>query len=671
MEGGWAARAARNKSMKRRLLTGILLTLALCCLCVFAMAETSPLKVSMELSTSKFTEPKSITVSIQVSNVGEGDMPGPCTLYYPNGKQVEEFGSPTLAVGASKSWSGTWKVTQAQLDAGKITFKLKYPMYNDQGELINKSYSFSKKITYEGAVATLEINRTIAPTTARKGQEVTVTYDVVNSGNVDVTDVSIKENSSISSKAGTIAKVAAGSKESYTFKVTMGTKNLTSQATITYKADGKTQTTKKEAATIKYGQVNITAALKADKKGGAVGDTAKLTLTLKNTGKVDYQNVTVTDPTLGEVFSGETVAAGKTLTLEKEVAITQTTDYQFTVKAQTANGAEVETATGRVTVTAVDPAQVITLSVEATADRNVVYVMPGTVRFTVSVTNQSSVDVSSVGVYAVDTLLYTFPKIPAGETRSFTRDTSISMAGQFAFNARCKDQLNETVTFMSNTVPVSFETPTAVPTEAPIVTPPKPVHEELPTDDGLPGYLDGLQSLLNVLKWLFMVLAVAGLALLAVGLVRRNQAKRESDAAMDHLERGSYRDYSQPAQQQERKPAPKEEQPVTRPIGEDALGEDLADVENDGGQQGDIMAETLAKLYPCRREAADASLTVDVEQEPEQDVPEEAAQTVEEMAAEEQASAEEQTPAESAPTEPTTAQSYTHRRRRRTDGEIR
>ena len=168
-----------------------------------------------------------------------------------------------------------------------------------------------------------------------------------------------------------------------------------------------------------------------------------------------------------------------------------------------------------------------------------------------------------------------------------------------------------------------------------------------------------------------MVLAVAGLALLAVGLVRRNQAKRESDAAMDHLERGSYRDYSQPAQQQERKPAPKEEQPVTRPIGEDALGEDLADVENDGGQQGDIMAETLAKLYPRRREAADASLTVDVEQEPEQDVPEEAAQTVEEMAAEEQASAEEQTPAESAPTEPTTAQSYTHRRRRRTDGEIR
>ena len=110
---------------------------------------------------------------------------------------------------------------------------------------------------------------------------------------------------------------------------------------------------------------------------------------------------------------------------------------------------------------------------------------------------------------------------------------------------------------------------------------------------------------------------------------------------------------------------------MTRPIGEDALGEDLADVENDGGQQGDIMAETLAKLYPRRREAADASLTVDVEQEPEQDVPEEAAQTAEEMAAEEQASAEEQTPAESAPTEPTTAQSYTHRRRRRTDGEIR
>ncbi len=634
----------------------LLVVAALLCLCAAASADNSPLKVSMELSSNSFTEPKTITVSIQVTNTGEGDMPGACTLYYPNGKQVEDFGAPVLSVGTSKSWSGTWKVTQAQLEAGKITFKLKYPVYNDAGELVNKSYSFSKKITYEGATASLEINRTITPATAQKGQEVTITYDVVNSGNVDVTNVTIKENSSISSKSGTISKVAAGTKESYTFTVKMGTKNLTSQPTITYKVSGKTQTVKKDAATIKYGQVYMSASLAADKKGGVPGDMVTLTLKIKNSGKEDYQNVSVSDATLGEIFSGQTVKAGETLTLEKQITIDQTTDYQFTVKGQTSDGTDAETSSGRVTVTAADPAKVITLDVQAVADRSVVYTMPGTVRFTVSVTNNSAIDVSKVNVYAVDTLLYTFPTIAAGETRSFVRDVNISMAGQFAFNARCVDQLNETVTFTSNVVPITYETPTAVPTEAPIVTPPAPVHEEIPTTDGLPSIVDGVQSALNVIKWICIVLAVAGGALLIVAAVRRAQLKHESDQAVDHLELGSYRDYSQPAEEtEEKKSAGKAEEPVTRPIGEDAEEADAESAETDEeekpvAEEGDIMAETLARLYPNRKQAADADLTID-EDVPEEDVPEE----------EEPAAA----PAES--NEPATADSYARRRRRRTE----
>ena len=77
-----------------------------------ALAANNSLKFNMELSSSKFTEPKTITVSITVSNAGESDLPGPVTLYYPSGKQVEEFGSPTLTAGSSKNWSGPWSVTQ-------------------------------------------------------------------------------------------------------------------------------------------------------------------------------------------------------------------------------------------------------------------------------------------------------------------------------------------------------------------------------------------------------------------------------------------------------------------------------------------------------------------------------------------------------------------------------
>ncbi|MBR4081871.1 MAG: hypothetical protein IKK21_08820, partial [Clostridia bacterium] len=616
--------------MKKRLLTALVLVAALICLCATAFAASDPLKVSMDLSANKFTEPKEITVSITVSNVGEGDMPGAVTLYYPNGKQVEEFGAPVLSVGTSKTWKGTWKVTQTQLDAGRITFKIKYSIYDDNGELINKTKNFSKAVVYTGTVASVEINRTITPTVAKKGQEVSIIYDVVNAGNTDVTDVVITENKGVSSKKGTIDVVPAGGKASYTFTVKMGTKDITSQSTITYTVGGKKHTTKKESAVIKYGEVKLTATVSADKKGGNVGDMVKLTLKLKNSGKTDYTGVKVTDPVLGDVFVGQTVPAGETVTLEKEVPITQTVDYQFTVTGTDGEGMEATTSTGRVTVTAIDPAQAITLSVAAFADRSTVYMIPGSVRFTIQVTNESAVDVTDVSVYAVDTKLYTFPTIAAGETREFVRDVSISMAGQFAFSARVKDQLGETASFMSNVVPIAYAQPTPVPTEAPIVTPPKPVYEEMPTDDGLPAYVATVQTALNWVMWIFGVLAVICLILLLIGAIRRLIAKANyREPEQGQLERVSRRDYHSETSEhhglaeavRQQSEEMDDEEPVGRTVGEDRGAPDTDEAYDNEGiadiASGDIMAETLAKLYPERaRRAADAEVVIEEDEAP-------------------------------------------------------
>ena len=122
------------------------------CLALFcsaaALAEDDPLKVAMGLETNRFSEPKEVIVSILVTNISERDMPGPVTLYYPNGDQVEKFGSPVLKAGASKSWIGKWMVNQEELDAGKILFKLKYTIYDDEGVLVNRTKIFAKRITY-------------------------------------------------------------------------------------------------------------------------------------------------------------------------------------------------------------------------------------------------------------------------------------------------------------------------------------------------------------------------------------------------------------------------------------------------------------------------------------------------------------------------------------------
>ena len=589
--------------MKKRLIAGIVLLLAMVCLCAHAFADTDPIKVSIELSETKFAEPKEITVFIQVTNTSEADMPGPVTLYYPNGKQIDEFGAPTLTAGQSKSYSYTWQVTQSHLDSGKLVFPVKYKMYNDAGELINKTKNMTVLFTYTGAVASVEINRTIAPTTAGRGQKVSITYDVVNSGNIDITDVTIKENSSISSKTGAIDAIAAGEKASYTFTVTMGTKDLTSQPTITYKANGKTQTEKKEAATIKYGEVNLQGTLSADKKGGLVGDAATITLSLKNTGKVDYTNVTVTDPVLGELFAGQTVKAGETLKLEKTISIAATQDYQFTIKAQDAEGNAIETASDRLTLTAIDPSQKISVNVQIAADNTIVHELPGKVRFTVTVTNLSAIDLSDVTVYAVDTALYNFETLPAGATKTFVRDVAISMAGQYQFEARVENQLNEIDKFPSNILPINYAMPTAAPTEAVIATPVPPVYATNPVVDDLPEYYGTLETGLGYFKWVLAGLAGVCLVLFAIGAVRHSQLKKHSAQAVDHLEGGFHRDYEQRASKKRKTAsAPAEEAPVapkTEIKDEPAVPTDSEVIGKDG-EAGDIMAETLAKLYPNR-----------------------------------------------------------------------
>ena len=577
----------------------LILALAAAMVLLFAAAALAedPIKVSMELSKYKFSGPEVITVSITVTNIGDGDMPAPVKLYYPSGKQIEEFGAPVLSVGASKRWTGDWKVTQDQLDAGKVAFKISYSYYEEAGEdgepkLIKKGKNFSKKITFTGADPEISVSRTITPTTAQKGQEVSVMYEIANTGSVDVTSVNIKENASISSKSGTIDSIAAGKTGSYTFTAVMGTKDLTSAATVSYKAGGKTFTKKVESAVIKYGEVNLSASLKADKKGGAPGDTVKLTLTLKNSGTLDFTNVTVTDPTLGTVFSGETVKAGETVNLEKELTITNSQEIQFTVKADESTGKGVETATGRVKIVSMDPTQQIVLSVEATADRDVVYKIPGTVRFSVTVHNDSAVEVKNIAVKAVETELYRFESIPAGGSASFIRDVDVSMEGTFQFTASCRDQLDQTLTFTSNPVVIAYAEPTPVPTEAPLVTPLAPKAEPMPTDQPEPEWLGQAESIADIAKWILSGIAGVLLILLLIGAVRRGKSRSESKKAMDHLEGANYRDYS--IEPKRRRRSEISNGGTVANAAETA--EEKPETENTA-QDSELMAETLRRLY--------------------------------------------------------------------------
>ena len=623
--------------MKKRFLPGLVLVLVLvlALLCTVSAAADSQLEIKGDLpGGNTFTEPAEVTVSIDVRNAGDEDMPGPVKLYYPNMEQVEEFGAPMLAAGSSRNWEGTWFVTQQELEAGVVDFYVLFPVKNEEtGELENKAKRLRFTINYSGAEPELTITRSILPAVAQKNQEVSVIYEISNTGAADVTNVTIKENASIASTAGAIKSIAVGETKKYVFTAKMGAKDLTSEATVTYKAGGKSYTSQVEAATIKNGTMDLTATLTADRKGGAPGDTVKLTLKLKNSGKKDITNITVTDETLGTVFSGETVRAGETVSLDKNMTVTETTDLQFVIRAEDGDGKTIETATGRVHVVATDPTKQIVLNVEASADRSEVYKIPGgVVRFTITVHNESAVEVKNITIKAVDREVYFFDAIPSGESRSVTRDMEIKMAGTFQFTANAKDELGQTLTFASNTIPIAYAPPTEVPTEAPLVTPPAPETMPMPTATSAPQWIGQAEQTAETAKWILAGIAGVLAVLLLIGAVRRGRSKSQSNKAMDHLEGANYRDYSIPPRGRRRnevmsgeeerageaaqaeEPAPAAEEPVKEEQDSEPMAETLKRLYNESAEEVKSAAETAEETV--EKAAEETAEAVKAEAEP-------------------------------------------------------
>lgn len=492
------------------------------------------------------------------------------------------MGAALLKAGESITWTGAYEVSERMLKNGAVVYYVKYTLYKDSGEAVDQSQPIRQKIELRTAEADIDVKRTISPTIAREGQEVIVRYDISNTGTVDLTDVTIQENKDIHKEKQTIPVLKPGQTAEIRYPVTMGKKDLTSGAKITYKAETlkKAKTYTVENQKISYGEPKLEAKLTASAKGVTVNGTITLTLELKNTGSVDYGDMRVTDPTLGDVFTNQELKAGKTLKLEKEITVPATADYQFTVTATDATGTETSVATDAVTVTGGCAEDALHLTVSAVADRTEVFEQPGHVRFTVEVFNDSQVEAKNVQVSHGDTKIYTFESIPAGERRSLSRDTALSMAGKYRFTVTAEDPLETSSTFQSNEIQVAFSVPTpapATPTPAPDPTPEptfSPATVPPITDSSVGRVPKTIQNVLLAVSILSGVLLAASCVLLAIATKRRADQKKASEAAIDQLERAKRRDYVTPAEEEEEPEPVEEEAPV---INSTALDEDLTE----------------------------------------------------------------------------------------------
>ena len=529
--------------------------LALLAMVTFAYAEEDPVTCAIELSPEYLSGPGEVNVTITVSNTTDKDLQDPVILFSPQADILTDFGnggSAILKAGESQTWTGTYSINDRELDQGFIQYFAKYTIYKENGQATPRSQAIRATVARQEAEIAIDVDRTITPSSAHEGQEVQVKYAITNAGTVALTDVSITEHEDINSKTQTVPKLDPGAKVDLTYKATMGKKDLTSSAQITYKAEGssKEQTHTVEEKVIPFAETNLTATLSSSTKGVVSGGTLTLTLELKNKGSADMSDIRVTDAILGDVFTNQKVDAGKTLTLEKEITLTETSEYQFVVNAIDATGTEVSTASNTLSVTAINPEDALHLTLTAVPDRTEVYNDPAGVRFTVTITNDSKVDASNVKISHGYVDLYTFESIKAGETRTLSRDTVLSTSGKFQFTATAQDPLENESSFQSNEMQIAVYEPTPVPATP---TPP-PVPTAEPTfvpATWAPIHHESIGTIPKLIqKVLLPALIVAGIlllgssGLLVVATKKRMENKKASDAAFDHLERARRRDYT-------------------------------------------------------------------------------------------------------------------------------
>lgn len=508
---------------------------------------------SLSVEPSSLSAPGPVTVSLRVVNEGDADMTEPVLVFDPDGKIVTSFGDGGQAIikkGDFVTAQHTYNVTQAQLDAGKLDYTLSYNQINAEGQVMVQTVLKSAALTYTGTHVELTFNRTIDPEVVRNGKNVTVQYELYNAGNVEIKNIRVRENSSLSRTAQTLASLAPGARETIKFTATMGSQDLTSEGKITYKAGEESYSEDLPAVTIAKATpgLELDDILTADKTSIENGETVTLTLTIKNGGNITYSNISVTDQKYGEIFTNLTLGPGETLVREKQFTLTESTAFKYSVVLPDNTGTTNTVTSNEVKVSVYDPAQVLHLNVMASASTDTIARIPAAVDFTVTLTNNSSFAAKDITLSHGAVNFYRIDTLAPSESVTVTRSFSVSQAGKFRFTASAKDALNNTVSFDSNELRIAYAAPTSAPTVQPTtVIKPLVTVTVAPLEVLEPVALqtrDLLRYAAMVLGGLFGITFV----LFAISSIVRGKRRSASEKAYDHMDLGGKRDYTEKAQ---------------------------------------------------------------------------------------------------------------------------
>ena len=526
-------RNRRFRLIMAALMIGLLLSCA-----ALAAADADPIRVSSLSEPQSVISEQEVNITIKIYNSSQTDMEEEIILYNPGGISVAKYAG--LKAESSVTYTGTWSVTQEQIDAGKIKYYIKYTVTTENGKQ-ETNHTIPVTIQAETAAPQLTATYSVSPAAAREGQTVTLSYTLANTGNIELRNISIA-NEGVTKEKVTRASLSVGEKVTVTDTFTMGSKELVSQPKITYQAAGSDKTlTISDLAkkTITVAEDGLDVTIKAENTNGVYpGEAVEFTLDMKNSGNTGYSGLTVTDDAGQTVATGVELAPGASYSGTFTRTFTADTAVSVTVSGTDGSGESVTVVSSEVPVTTQDASRALILEVSAQAGADVIYSEPAVVRFAVTVKNTGETDATNLTVKQGDTTVAKIASLPSGESRTLVFDLETSIAGQFRFDVAGKDADGLEKTYSSGVLKVSYVEPTPAPTATPAPTPVPPTPTPVPTATPVPTLAEIISSHVNPVV-LYVTAGVLGALLaliLIVSAVQSGRRRKRLAGAIDTIE---------------------------------------------------------------------------------------------------------------------------------------
>lgn len=493
------------KSIKRALAC----TLAAVCMLIGSVASAASINIFSNPS-ALGAEGGSVQLSISIANDSSYTMEN--ITITNNGTRFFETNGVTIASGETTTFSQNVSIPAALLGQA-IVFDISW---TENGEI--KVSSAAVTILNSGvnaAEAALSVSVKASSSQASRGDTITLTYTITNSGVSPVSGISLTDKEIAGrTPMATDITVEPGTPYVFIYEYTMGSSTVVSAPTVSFTgSDGTTVSVSGSEKTL--GMVNSKITVEVT-QGAAAEEGQTFTILLTNNGNQRISKIKVTDE-LGNSVNSDAIslAIGESRTLTYTVPTTEARNVVFNISGVDATNTNYSDHTKSFAVKEyIDPSLIgISFSAEVASPLDA----SGSISLNFIVENTGSIDMQNLTLTENEYgTLYILESVPRG-TQTINQKMSLGEPRNLAFTLEIEDPSGNVYTY-NTYIKADYVGVEAAPSATPMVT----TEEDVLNDVG-----SSISSALRtVLIVLIILTVIAGIALIILDHQEKEERKR-------------------------------------------------------------------------------------------------------------------------------------------------